>query len=228
MIQLMSTLKKTISDKILSEEDSHIPPETDKYLTKYFSDLVEIKYMNNEKIYVTKDNKNVVFLLTRTTLFMEKKYYEELPGFVKFDIKHWIEKKFWVKFVAVEFSREALIPILRFLKYKIPIERFINLKFNNLEIYEGNYDDIYFIDEKEKEMIVLLIDDDLTINDNFYDFFKRVFNLDLFSARIAFFNWFSDYYGKSMNNLHTTNFVDASGIMEERKHIGPVKDNLKK
>lgn len=228
MIQLMSTLKKSISDKLLSEQGFHIPPETDEYLTKYFSDLQKIKDLGGF-IFATKDNTDLVFILHRNKIFMNKNYYDQLPDFVKENISNWILKTFSADFIVQKFGE--ISPILRYLKYKPKITRFINLKFFDLEIFEY-MNEKYFLNSKTKEIIVHLMYREVLIDEDFFNLMKKVFNLSSSVPEMAISNWFDEYYEHKVGfEVVQTGRIPRyfyEKIKKEGEYLGLVKDNLKK
>jgi hypothetical protein len=230
MIQLLNILKNNVSDGLLFEEQSDMSSDVNQYLVGYFSDLIKLKDFNGY-IFATGDGKDIVFFQYSNEILMNKDFYNDLPDFVKFGIEDWVSKKLSAKFLVNNIDKDHITPILKYLKYKQPITRFIDLNFLNLEVFEYENEQ-YFLDVEDKKIIAHLFYRQVFIDEQFLNLLKSVFSLDNYSLpELAIRNWFYDFY-KNKGGFEIVSTGRFSSyfyykIKDEGKYLGLVKDNLK-
>jgi hypothetical protein len=230
MIQLLNILKNNVSDGLLFEEQSDMSSDVNQYLVGYFSDLIKLKDFNGY-IFATGDGKDIVFFQYSNEILMNKDFYNDLPDFVKFGIEDWVSKKLSAKFLVNNIDKDHITPILKYLKYKQPITRFIDLNFLNLEVFEYENEQ-YFLDVEDKKIIAHLFYRQVFIDEQFLNLLKSVFSLDNYSLpELAIRNWFYDFYkNKGGFEIVSTGRISSYfyyKIKDEGKYLGLVKDNLK-
>jgi len=227
MIQLVNILKTVITDNVLLNEQDDNSSKVDEYMTNFLSDLIKIK---NEDgfVYVTKDNQHIVILEGKDNFYIDKKFYGEFPDFVKYGLEKWVNNfGLFKKLVVIPFPKESDNILNEFLKKRKFVNKFINLRFNDLVIYEM-YGETNFVNTKEDKIAVMLIQDRAFINQEIYDQLNSVFNFDDIQTKIAFNNWFYDFYNYNVSVVNK--ILSVSGNVTEMvkmgKKIGLVKDKI--
>jgi hypothetical protein len=227
MIQLVNILKTVISENILLNEQDDNSSKVDEYITNFLSDLIKIKN-DDGFVYVTKDGQHIVILEGKDNFYIDKKFYGEFPDFVKYGFEKWINNfDLFMKLVVIPFPKESDNILNEFLKKRKYVNKFINLRFNDLVIYEM-YGETNFVNTKEDKIAVMLIQDRAFINQEIYGQLNSVFNFDDIQTKIAFNNWFYDFYNYNVSVVNKILSVsgNATEMVKMGKKIGLVKDKI--
>jgi hypothetical protein len=222
MIQLVNTLKTVISDNILLKEQNDNSSKVDEYMTNFLSNLTKIKDSDGF-IYATKDNKNLVIIEDADYLYINKKFYDDFPDFVKDGFGGWVYK-LWKKYGIHEFPGSK--NVLYYLKIRKPVNTYLTLTFQDLEVYKED-DEIHFINIKENRTVVILLNNEAWIDGNIYDNLASVLSLNEdYQKRIAFINWFYDVYNFNVDSVKKMISGPADEIIYQGEKIGLVKDKI--
>ena len=223
MIQLVNTLKTVISDNILLKEQNDNSSKVDEYMTNFLSNLTKIKDSDGF-IYATKDNKNIVVIDDADYLYINKKFYDDFPDFVKDGFGGWVYK-LWKKYIISEFPESK--NVLYYLKIRKPVNTFLTLTFQDLEVYKLANDEIHFINIKENRTVVILLNNEAWIDVNIYDKLESIFNFsEEYQKRLAFRNWFYDVYNFNIDSVKRLISGPADEMIRQGERIGLVKDKI--